>query len=288
MRKIKIKNSNNKEVILINKAPFILQSFEFKTGVNVYNSKGINQDGASYEGNTLDVGDATLQFTILAQSKEELQRRKKHINNVFNPKLGEVIVIDNKSGVERKVECIVTELPFFSPQSNVETICLISMIAHDPYFQDIAENKTDISTETGNFEFPLHIPPEGLELSIRTISFIANLYNDGDVNTPIKVKLKATGTVINPIIENLNTGKFIRIKRTLAEGDTLEINTAFGNKRVEIIKNDGSRENVFHYIDYKSTFFSIDAGDTQIKYDADVGNNNLDVSIYYTPNYLGI
>ena len=102
------------------------------------------------------------------------------------------------------------------------------------------------------------------------------------------VSLKATGTVENPIIENLDTGEYIKVKRTLSEGDTLEINTAFGNKRVEIIKPDGSRENVFNYIDYESTFFSIESGDNTIKYDADVGNNNLDVSIYYTPMYLGV
>ena len=158
----------------------------------------------------------------------------------------------------------------------------------NPFWQDIAESKTDISTETGNFEFPLELVEEGIELSIRTISYITNIYNQGDVDTPIKVKLKATGTVINPIIENLDTGEFIRVKRTLAEGDTLEINTAFGNKRVEIIKPDGSRENVFHYIDYKSTFFQLVGGDNTIKYDAEVGENNLDVSIYYTPNYLGV
>jgi hypothetical protein len=108
------------------------------------------------------------------------------------------------------------------------------------------------------------------------------------VETPIRVRLKATGTVENPIITNLNTGEYIRVKRDLTEGDKLEINTAFGNKRVEIIKPDGSRENAFHYIDYKSKFFSIGSGDTRIKYDADVGNNNLDVSIYYTPRYLGV
>ena len=91
------------------------------------------------------------------------------------------------------------------------------------HWQDLSESKEDISTEIGNLEFPLEIPAEGLELSIRTISFITNIYNQGDVDTPIKVKLKATGTVINPIIENLDTGEFIRIKRTLKV--KLEINT---------------------------------------------------------------
>ena len=290
MAKLKYVNSNNKSIELGNAAPFLVLTVDGLGSPQneIYTQKSPFQDGVSVTGSSLESRNIVIEGKIIDSNRANRQTYRNTLLSVLNPKLDGKLIID-LGGEQRQIDCKVEQAPYFSSESgqNHQDFS-ISLISPNPYWQDVSENKTDISTETGNFEFPLEIPAEGLELSIRTISFITNIYNQGDVDTPIKVKLKAVGTVINPIIENLDTGEFIRVKRTLAEGDTLEINTAFGNKRVEIIKPDGSRENVFHYIDYKSTFFSLSDGDNTIKYDAEVGENNLDVSIYYTPNYLGI
>lgn len=290
MAKLKYVNSNNKSVELGNAAPFLILTVDGLGSPQneIYTQKSPYQDGVTVTGSSLESRNIVIEGKIIDSNRANRQIYRNTLLSVLNPKLSGKLIID-LGNEQRQIECKVEQAPYFASGSgqNHQDFS-VSLIAPNPYFQDIAESKTDISTETGNLEFPLEIPVEGLELSIRTISYITNIYNQGDVDTPIKVKLKAVGTVINPIIENLNTGEFIRIKRTLLEGDTLEINTEFGNKRVEIIKEDGSRENVFHYIDYKSTFFSLTGGDNTIKYDAEVGENNLDVSIYYTPNYLGI
>lgn len=290
MAKLKYINGNNKSIEFGNKAPFLITTVDGLGSPQneIYTQKSPFQDGVSITGSSLESRNIVLEGKIINSNGINIQSYRNTLLSVFNPKLDGKLIID-LGNEQRQIECKVEQAPYFSSdRGRHHQDFSISLISPNPYFRDIADSKADISTETGNIEFPLEIPTEGLELSIRTISFITNIYNQGDVDTPIKVRLKATGTVINPIIENLDTGEFIRVKRTLAEGDTLEINTAFGNKRVEIIKPDGSRENVFHYIDYKSTFFSLSDGDNTIKYDAEVGENNLDVSIYYTPNYLGV
>lgn len=286
MAKLVYTNARGDSIELGQSAPFFITILEgFSDVENIINTiKSPNQDGETETSSTLSSRNLVIQGEYYFENRQEGRNK---LIKVFNPKLSGVLRYENRNTI-KEIKCKPEKTPVIS-SSRLSTVpFIINLYAANPYWQDIEESKEDISTETGNFEFPLHILPEGLELSIRTISFITNLYNPGDVDTPIKVRLKATGTVISPIIENLNTGEFMRIKRTLLEGDALEINTAFGNKRVEIIKNDGSRENVFHYIDYKSTFFSLSGGDNTIKYDAEVGENNLDVSIYYTPNYLGI
>lgn len=287
MAKLKYVNGNNKSIELGNAAPFLVTTVDGLGSPpnEIYTQKSPFQDGVSVTGSSLESRNIVIEGKIIGANR---QIYRNTLLSVLNPKLSGKLIIDLGS-TQRQIDCKVEQAPYFPGESgqNHQDFS-ISLIAPNPFWQDISESKTDISTETGNLEFPLEIPAEGLELSIRTISFITNIYNPGDVETPIKVRLKATGTVENPIIENLNTGEYIRIKRTLAEGDTLEINTAFGNKRVEIIKPDGNRENVFHYIDYKSTFFQLAGGDNTIKYDAEVGENNLDVSIYYTPQYLGV
>lgn len=288
MRKITFINSQGDSIEFSDAAPFILTKFDTSNNLTIYGHKSHNQDGRTYTENTLDPKESTIEVLIEARTRDHLAACRSKINKILSPKLGEGYMIGFDGATERRLKCIVDRLPYFVDVSPLYAECLISLESNDPFFKDIAESKTDVSTEEGNLAFPLEIPAEGLELSIRTINFITNIYNQGDVDTPIRVMLKATGTVINPIIENLDTGEFIRIKRTLLEGESLEINTAFGNKRVELIHPDGSKGNVFHYIDYKSRFFSLGQGDNTIKYDAEAGENNLDVSIYYTPKYLGI
>lgn len=289
--KIIYENDRGERVEIMDSFPFLLQDFTGADGTNteITKTKGVGQDGSTI--NNVSLSDRNMQIlgVIKGQSKEEIARYRAKLLQVFNPKVKGWLQYEY-GDVKRRIRCQVENAPKFTKKFTGYKYqdFLINLICPNPFWQDITESKTDISTETGNLEFPLEIPAEGLELSIRTISFITNIYNPGDVETPIKVKLRATGTVINPIIENLDTGEFIRIKRTLLEGEALEINTDFGNKRVEIIKPDGSRENVFHYIDYKSTFFQLAGGDNTIKYDAELGENNLDVSIYYTPQYLGV
>ena len=286
MAKLTYTNSRGESIAMGRKTNYFVTNIDgFSNVINIINSiKSPNQDGATEVNSTLDSRHLTIEGEFL---QAERQRGRNKLIQTFNPKLSGYLKYENQ-GVIKQIACRPESVPIISTSTLATVPFIINLFAANPYWQDVTESKTEISTETGNFEFPLEIPPEGLELSIRTISFITNIYNQGDVDTPIKVKLKAVGTVINPIIENLDTGEFIRIKRTLAEGETLEINTAFGNKRVEVIQPNGSRENVFHYIDYKSTFFSLEGGDNTIKYDAEVGENNLDVSIYYTPNYLGV
>ena len=284
-------NDKGEGVELSYSFPYFFTSITGTDGLdtNIYKINSPGQDGSTITNVTL--GDRALEINggIRGYSKTEIARYREELLRVFSPKSKGKIVYEY-GDVKKAIECQVEVAPRFKKLSDDYRMqeFKIDLLCPNPFWRDIATTKADISTETGNIEFPLEIPPEGLELSIRTISFITNIYNPGDVDTPIRVRLRATGTVINPIIENLDTGEFIRVKRTLSEGDTLEINTAFGNKRIEIIKPDRSRENVFHYIDYKSTFFSLSDGDNTIKYDAEVGENNLDVSIYYTPRYLGV
>ena len=259
MAKLKYVNGNNKSIELGNTAPFLITTVDGLGSPQneIYTQKSPYQDGVTVTGSSLESRNIVIEGKIIDSNRANRQIYRNTLLSVLNPKLSGKLIMD-LGNEQRQIDCKVEQAPYFASESgqNHQDFS-ISLIAPNPFWQDIEDSKTDISTETGNFEFPLEIPAEGLELSIRTISFITNIYNQGDVDTPIKVKLKAVGTVINPIIENLDTGEFIRVKRTLAEGDTLEINTAFGNKRVEIIKPDGSRENVFHYIDYKSTFFSL-------------------------------
>ena len=290
MAKLTYKNERGDTLIFGDKAPFLITEIEGLGSPKniIYSTKSAYQDGTTPTHTSLESRNLVLIGFIVESDKAIRHTLRTRLLEVFNPKFkGELFL--EIYGVVKKVDCIPELAPEFpSTMTDGYQKFSIQLDCSDPFFKDISETGTDVSTEVGGFEFPLEIPAEGLELSIRTISYITNIYNGGSVETPIRVVLRAIGTVENPIITNLDTGEFIKVKRTLSKGDVLEINTEFGNKRVEIIRDDGSRENVFNYIDYKSKFFSIDSGDTRLKYGADLGDSNLDVYILHSKIFRSI
>ena len=103
----------------------------------------------------------------------------------------------------------------------------------------------------------------------------------------MRAEFKALATLTNPSILNVNTQEFIKINKTMVAGEVLTVTTHFGAKKVESVLN-GVTTNAFNYIDFGSTFLQLDVGDNLMRYDADTNLDNLEVSIYYTPQFLGV
>lgn len=123
-----------------------------------------------------------------------------------------------------------------------------------------------------------------VEFGYREINQIVEIDNTGDVDCPIKVVFRASGDVVKPYIQNVETRELLRINKTLKMGDVLEITTEFGNKNVYL-----NGEKAHHYLDFlNSTWLQLSPGINLIKYDAEHGLTNLECSIYYTPQYLGV
>jgi len=73
----------------------------------------------------------------------------------------------------------------------------------------------------------------------------------------------------------------------MAAGEKIVITTHTGQKRVEKELN-GVLENAFNWWDDGSTFMQLDVEDNLLRYNAEENVDNLEVSIYYTPQYLGV
>lgn len=281
-KKIIYINALGAELELTNSAPFLLQKFDTNEDVNIYNSKGMNQDGASYLGSTLDIRNISLEIAVIGNSEEELINYRNRINSVFNPKLGEGYLIYKDDVKERKVKCIANKTPYFAVVSNVMNKCLVNLIANNPFWTDIFEENEEIAIWIGGMTFPFSFP---VTFAKRTASRKL-VINEGDVETPVTITFK--GPAANPCVTNTATGEYIKVKRVLSNTDTLAICTEFGNKRVEIIDGDGNRTNAFNWIDLGSSFFQLQVGDNVIEY---ISDNNLvpeGVLVAYRNRYIGV
>ena len=287
MKTLTFINSLGAKLEFTNHAPYLLQKFNETTNVNVYNSKDMNQNGKKYLGNTLDIKDITLQVAIIAANKENLINYRNKINKIFNPTLDEGWLNYKDDIKEWKVKCISNKLPFPTSINNRSNTCLISLTANNPFWLDLLESKKEIALWKGDFSFPLKITSSGIKFGHREPSLIVNVNNSGDVECGMRVAFKALATLTNPSILNVNTQEYIKINKTMVAGEVISVSTYFGDKKINSILN-GVTTNAINYIDFQSTFLQLAVGDNLFRYNSDTNLDNLEVSIYYQPQYLGV
>lgn len=264
------------------KSPFFCSEISGQDGIknNIYTSKGAGRDGVTVTGESLDVRNIVVQGTV----RGDKERNRLVLLAVLNPKLKSKLVYIN-GGVEKYIPCMVEKAPTITKE--VWPKFLISFYCANPYWQDTAEAKAEIALWVGDFSFPLEILEAGIGMGHREPSLIVNTVNEGDVPCGMRVEFKALATLTNPSILNVNTQEFIRINKTMVAGEVLSVTTGFGNKKVESTLN-GIKTNAFNFIDISSTFLQLDVGDNLFRYNADTNIDNLEVSIYYQNQYLGV
>jgi len=111
---------------------------------------------------------------------------------------------------------------------------------------------------------------------------------DNDSDTDVPVRLKYFGPVTNPIITNETTGEAIKVNRILNKGDVLEINTEDGEQTVNIVRENGETENVFHWIDLENRdFFKLMIGRNVISYSGDDESNSGSIEVEFSRKWVG-
>lgn len=210
----------------------------------------------------------------------EKEAERKNLISFFNPKKSGVMIA-NYNGIERVIEYEIES--FKSKLTNIyeDLIFTVDFICPNPFWKDLLESGEEIVSWIGGISFPFSFNTMFATKGDPSKKVI----NYGDVEAPVEIIFK--GPAINPKIMNNITGEFIRVKKQLSSDETLVINTEIGNKKVEIIKFDGSRQNAFNYIDLNSTFLKLKLGDNLLEYRTE-GLEPSSVSIRYKNRYLGV
>lgn len=158
----------------------------------------------------------------------------------------------------------------------------IALLCSDPYFYSVDNYGKNIAAVTGCFGFPYISPAgKGFRTGFYNFSKRVGIENTGDVETYAKIVIEAGGYVKNPkVIQN---GAFIRLLDTLQEGDRVEIDMV----RNTIRKNG---VNCIGKVDRYSSFTGMELrpGDNEVSFDADDGDTNMKVFLYYNLRYLGV
>jgi hypothetical protein len=267
-------------------SPFFVDNIDGISGLKniIYQNKGMGQDGSTYMGSTLGNRNIVIQGAI-TENKE--QNRIKLLS-IINPKLKAKLIYAD-GNIKKYVECVVETAPTITKENKPKF--QMSLICPNPYWRDTVESKKQIVLWKGDFHFPLIIPQDkGIIIGHREPSLIVNIENNGQVKTGMIIEFFARGTLKNPSLFNVNTREFIKVNKEMVAGEKIIINTNFGKKKI-LQELNGVTTDILNYLDIiggGDTFLQLDVGDNLFRYNADKNLDNLEVSIYYNNNYLGV
>lgn len=254
----------------------------------IYSTNSAQQHGDTFTGQRIEAREIEITGAINVKDKAAAIELRRKALRILNPELKGTLKYEYR-GFTKVLDVRIDDRPDFYKK----TVLLqydIAFKALNPFWRNEAETKEEIASWVGSWEFPTEIDEESSDSMIfgyREESVIVDCYNAGDVSTGMRIKFMALGILTNPILLNVNTGEFIQINTTMQAGDVITVNTEYGNKGA-VLERNGATIDCFKDIDVDSTFMALGIGDNIYRYDAASGVDNLEVSIYYNPQYLGV
>lgn len=221
------------------------------------------------------------------EAYERMLRNKKELNNMINPN-DYVRMIVGDYFIEGKPDQAIVYGA--TEESNNDYFCkfFISLYCSNPMFRKENKVESKLKESTPYFHFPLVLKPHGIIMSYREEYLIIPAYNEGNNKVGGIITIESKGDVVNPEVENINTGEKIKINKTLSKGEKIIINTNDGSKSVVGIK-DYQEENYFRYWDFDNTWFKFEEGTTLVGYSTDDSNESqLIVSIEIYPEKFAL
>lgn len=251
-------------------------------------------DGSEYQSTRLENRDFDIPFFIHKNISEDwwIEDRRNEAYVILNPKKNPFrIDITTKSGEKYYLNANLESLPSFPigfENNNSEwQKGFLQFSCNDPFIYRNSSETVNITSWEGAFTFPLEIPAAGIQMGTRSTALTVNVFNNGQEETGVNIKLSSTGGVVNPYITNTKTFETLKLNIAMQTGDIIDISTYKGKKKVLLTRN-GVTLNVFHLVTLQSTFLKLEVGDNVFTYGADSGSTALEISMTFTPRLLGV
>lgn len=219
-------------------------------------------------------------FASVKDRKRNTEERSKALT-FFNPKRSFTLYV-GKGGITRWAVARLERFRCQEAAPDRHVSMSISMKCADPYFYSVDDYGKNIASVTGCFGFPFISPiGRGFRVGVYNYAKVVRVENSGDVDTYIKIAITADGTVENPKI--MLNGAYVRLIDVLCAGDRVEIDMV----RNTIRKNG---VNCIGKVDRRSSFTGmvLRPGGNEVSFNADNGDTEMKVVVYYNLRYLGV
>lgn len=242
--------------------------------VSLSQATGIDQVGATIQSANVQPRPVTVSGILVG---EFVATNKERLLSVVRPDLTAKLYAD-----DYYLNVRPTSTPTIDPTGKFAKF-QFSVLAAYPYWQKDDSAKVVLSGLQYMFKFPWNISREYQFAKLMETQFI-NVPNRGQLPVPMTVTFYARGNCVNPKITNVNTGKTMVINKSLVAGERVVVEIT--HERTYVTSSiDGDIRGA---LSLKSTLNRLDVGDNVLKPEAEEGGNQLEVSIDFATEIVGI
>lgn len=242
--------------------------------VGLSQATGIDQVGATIQSANIQPRPVTVSGVLAG---EFINGNKEKLLSVIRPDLSAKLYAD-----DYYLNVRPTSTPTIDPTKRFAKF-QFSVLAAYPYWQKDENAKVELSAIEYGFKFPWNLSREYHFGSIVETQFFT-VVNNGQLPVPFIITFFARGDCVNPRITNVNTGKFLAINKTLVAGERIVVEIT--HERTHVTSStDGD---VRGALSLKSTLNRLEVGNNVLKPEAEEGKSQLEVSIDFATEIVGI
>lgn len=292
MQKVKYTNPKGQSVEIGCTQPFIFESITGvdSVGTQIVTSEFPGQHGKSSQQVTLSDREITVAFHVQGDGRADMYEERRMICAVSSSLVfvdGEPsgkLEYENESG-KWWIPCLVKAGAKFDSRKGNYNHSKIIFYCPEPFWRGYDTEIDYLAYLGGGLEFPLEIDAENcVEFGAR--GYRNTMYNFGDSPAPVQISI--TGPATEPTIIKTGTGELIRLKKPLAAGDTLTIDTEGQRFDIKILKPSGKVESPYGYLDLSSTPFALDPGANELEYQSGDDTETARVVVTCKPYFGGV
>lgn len=283
---VKLMNLDMTKELVFDGGNYVLNEKDLgKAEINLATFQGYNQIGVKVTGRVLNSRDISIVGFILADDEKEMLDKKRNLQNMVSPFEDFFLVIDNYKIRVSASSSIEYAIAYYENNKYL-TKFLINGVCANPCFTELYAKSIPLASWLANFRFPLTMTASSPAImGYKLPSKMKLIDNSGETEVGMIIRIKATvDNIQNPYIKNLFTEEKLLLNCTMAEGETIEINTNYGEK--SIIQN-GSTD-YFYKVDLDSDFLQLHVGENYLEYGADTNEEHLEIEIEFSPQYLEV
>lgn len=256
---------------------------------NAVSIRGPHQIGAKVIDANVEPRSVGVQVHIVGDSEEEFWSLRSELvralavqparhGQAFAP--GRLTVYRHGDATPLEVDAV----PVASPQEVVregwQSVMDIEFFIPDPRWRETLDRIGQLQPG-GGFTFPLThpftMPAHNLEIEIDNV---------GDTDTPVFIRI--FGGITAPQIVNVTTGETIGIVTEIDPTEYVDIDTTFGQKKIELVAADGTRTNIMSDLDFDyHDFWHLQPGVNRIRLDYSA-NPSGEATLLWRPRYSGV
>jgi hypothetical protein len=293
------KNSAGGEMGFNFYSDFVIEKCYQEQPNNIYATEQAEIDGEFFTGMRMSARTIRLHGYV-RNGGVDLHTAKRALGLVFNPTLNGVLTYTHAllPLATKSIPCRLVELsePTWDNSRGKLTFDVI-LTALDPFWKGVAHTEI-IAKNQRKWRFGTILPPVstrqlpsgqmvrsgGFMFDIRRQGLTSRFDNIGNVRSGFEATFRSIGgTVTNPEIYDVTTGRRILIRHVMQPGDIIHITNTAQLKQVLI--NSNNAFNTLHTRADNFGFFLIEVGQNHIGFRAAENVSNLQVSITYTPQF---